>query len=100
MTTHRCPSTHAAYDACQCDPAFRDGDTLLVYNERVVGLVWTWPVAVTASHGALHTFAPDARLTRLLTDMHCTDAHLARAVALADTLGYPLHPVVAQYLGR
>src|SRR5690606_2934785 len=30
------------------------GDTLVIRSEGVVGLAWTWPVAVTEAHGALH----------------------------------------------
>jgi hypothetical protein len=59
-TTHYFSSTTDAYDACMTgvhpettDPV-RDGDILIIESERVIGLCDTWPVAVTAEHGALH----------------------------------------------
>lgn len=55
MSTHEFESTGEAYDACQTDDNIKTGDTLVVAPERVVGLAWTWPVAVTREHGALHT---------------------------------------------
>ena len=47
--------TGEAYDACQCDPAIRNGDVLLVEAEHVVGIAGTWPIAVTRMIGVLHT---------------------------------------------
>lgn len=50
---HTFSSTGRAYDACQGDE-IKNGDILLIPSEKVVGLAWTWPVAVTVEYGALH----------------------------------------------
>lgn len=85
-------STEEAYALCQTSPYVHDGDTLHVPLEGVVALAWTWPVAVTLAHGALHRLAPDGQVPRLLRDMRCPRPHLAAAVRLADRLGYPVDP--------
>ncbi len=54
MTVHYFETTAEAYDACQCDEALLDGDTIVVRGERVVGIVDTWPFAITAERGQLH----------------------------------------------
>jgi len=46
--------TVEAYDACNCDSEVKTGDTILIPSEGVVGLAWTWPVAVTTTCGSLH----------------------------------------------
>jgi len=52
---HRFRSTGEAYDSTQCRDDIRDGDVLVIEEERVVGfLVSAWPVAVTELHGELH----------------------------------------------
>ncbi len=55
IAIHTFDSTGDAYDACQCDESIRNGDTLLIPSERVVGLADTWPIAVTREHGALYS---------------------------------------------
>lgn len=47
-------STGEAYDACQCDARIKSGDMLVIERERVVGMAWAWPVAITAQAGKLH----------------------------------------------
>ena len=51
---HYFDSTGDAYDACQCDDSVKKGDTLLIENEKVVGVAETWPFAVTEKAGKLH----------------------------------------------
>lgn len=55
MSIHYFESTGEAYDACNCDETVKQGDTVVVASERVVGLAWAWPVAVTKEHGHFHT---------------------------------------------
>lgn len=55
MNIHQFDSTSAAYDACQCDAAVSDGDILVIESEEVVGFADTWPIAVTAKAGNLHS---------------------------------------------
>ena len=77
MTVWHFDTTEEAYDACQCDDRLKDGDTLVcghyddyilermallapdyLGNESdvVVGIVSTWPTAVTKINGQLHKF--------------------------------------------
>jgi hypothetical protein len=57
-TVHTFDSTVDAYDAVNSDDSIRDGDVLIVADERVVGIaVSAWPTAVTPEHGAFHTLA-------------------------------------------
>ncbi len=48
-------STDDAYDACQTDENIKTGDILFIPSEKVIGLAWTWPIAVSRQHGNLHT---------------------------------------------
>lgn len=50
---HYFDSTAEAYDAVQVGEVER-GHTLVIESERVVGLAWTWPIAVTPEVGGLH----------------------------------------------
>lgn len=49
-----------AYDATQTEIHYetgakiKDGDTLVIPSEKVVGVACTWPFAVSKEHGALH----------------------------------------------
>lgn len=54
MRTHEFENTKDAYDATQCDEEVKDGELILVESEKVVGVVWTWPFAVTEEKGELH----------------------------------------------
>src|SRR5262245_60811880 len=58
MTTQTFRGTGEAYDATQCRDEIKNGDTLLIEAEEVIGLAWTWPVAVTAKAGHLHSIQP------------------------------------------
>jgi hypothetical protein len=64
--------TSDAYGATQTRAVIRDGDVLVVDDvldenaDVVVGfLAKAWPVALTETHGAFHTIAPDADITKL-----------------------------------
>ena len=54
IKTWRFEDTGEAYDACQCNDDMKDGDT-------VVGIVGTWPVAVTKINGNLHSFSDPSK---------------------------------------
>jgi hypothetical protein len=60
MSIHHFGSTGEAYDACQCDDDINFGDTLVIESEKVVGLAWVWPVAITEEKGELHGLNPGA----------------------------------------
>lgn len=81
---HVFTSTGAAYDACQCDENIKTGDTLLIAEERVVGIAHTWPFAVTPECGALHTLAPGATPQ----DVDVDEQAAYDAVALAIREGF------------
>lgn len=51
---HQFPDSGEAYDATQCDDDIQDRDIIVVESERIVGVVWTWPFAVTKEQGKLH----------------------------------------------
>ena len=54
VIAHIFSNTGEAYDATQCSDLVRTGDLLLIPSERVVGVAYTWPFAVTVERGALH----------------------------------------------
>ena len=89
---HALPTTGNAYDACQTDEGIATGDTLVVLAEGVVGIAWTWPLAVTASAGNLHSAKhdPDATVDQLATDFGMQTEDIAFAVAMARALHLPL----------
>ncbi|KUR69877.1 hypothetical protein AQZ52_17915 [Novosphingobium fuchskuhlense] len=92
---HGFKTTGNAYDACQCDETITKGDTLIVLPEGVVGIAWTWPIAVTAANGALHRVKdePKASLTELAATFDMRVEDLAEATGLARALGFALDPV-------
>ncbi len=55
---HEYDNTVDAYDYCQCDDDLNDGDILHIPSEKVVGIVSTWPMAITKEYGSLHTATP------------------------------------------
>ncbi|TPL66590.1 hypothetical protein [Mesorhizobium sp. B2-4-1] len=55
IKVHFFDSTGDAYDCTQCMEDIENGDTLVIPDEKVVGLADTWPVAVTAHAGNLHS---------------------------------------------
>jgi len=82
------PSTGDAYNAVQCDETIKNGDVLIVRSEQVVGLAYTWPIAVTPKKGAFHALAPDKTLEADFTDVFTAEQIMvARALArqLFDT---------------
>ncbi|MFI7083934.1 hypothetical protein ACIBUR_10040 [Streptomyces anulatus] len=54
-------STTAAYDACQCNENVRDGDVLVIEDEEVIGIAWTWPFALTENFNELHVTTANPR---------------------------------------
>lgn len=95
---HGFATTGNAYDACQCDEAIAKGDTLIVLPEGVVGIAWTWPIAVTATHGALHRVKdePQSSLADLAATFEMRERDLAEAVTFARALGFDLDPAFAR----
>lgn len=98
---HAFATTGNAYDATQCDETIKPGDTLLVLAERVVAVAMTWPFAVTAEHGELHSVAPPKdgeTLVDLARALHVTTEDVAHAAKLARALGFDLDPALAPLL--
>lgn len=89
---HEFASSSDAYDATQCDESVRKGDALLIASEGVVGLAWTWPVAVTARAGELHELSDEDRMTpaAVIQEAAWTDEQLKLAVATATQHGLPI----------
>lgn len=90
MKTHRFGSTGEAYDDCQCDENIKDGDTLVIRSERVVGVADTWPFAVTKEHGSLHALSNDATPELIGKNKPALAEGWIAAVAKAKELGYEL----------
>ncbi|EPG9350439.1 hypothetical protein ACKU3Z_031810 [Pseudomonas aeruginosa] len=86
--THTFNSTGDAYDATQCDEDVLGGHALLVLEEGVVGLSWTWPVAVTTASGELHEMGDDP--AKVIADAGWTIPQIQHAVALADEHQFPV----------
>jgi hypothetical protein len=84
-------STGDAYDACQCNEEIQDGDCLLVEEEGVVGLAWTWPIAVTKELGDLHGIddKPDS-LATIMKDAGFTVEQVRFATETALQRGFAL----------
>lgn len=53
--THYFESTGDAYDRCMTEEDIKTGDILIIESEKVVGLAWAWPIAVTKERGELHS---------------------------------------------
>lgn len=81
-------SSGDAYDATQCDESIANGDPLVIQDEGVVGLAWTWPVAVTVKAGELHSVVSDA--TGVVADAGWTPEQIRVAVEIADGFGFPV----------
>jgi hypothetical protein len=94
---HAFDSTGNAYDACQTDERITTGDTLIILNEGVIGIAYTWPIAVTAARGALHALdtPTDATLEEIAGTFSLAASDLAFAAKLAATLGLELDPLIA-----
>lgn len=81
-------SSGDAYDATQCDESIANGDPLVIQDEGVVGLAWTWPVAVTVKTGELHSVVADA--PGVVADAGWTPEQIRVAVKIADGFGFPV----------
>lgn len=81
-------STGDAYDACQVRDDIEDGDVLVIERERVIGIAYTWPFALTEEYGELHT------LNDHLDPRTYQDGKYAPTVSMAEReaarLGIPL----------
>lgn len=67
MRVFQVDSTKEAYDMSQ-DGRAKNGDIFVVPSEEVIGISWTWPVAITEAHGELHTINPDFTVEGILED--------------------------------
>lgn len=56
INVHFFHSSGEAYDATQCNEEIKNGDVLVIPSEKVIGVAYTWPIAVTKEHGAFHSF--------------------------------------------
>jgi len=92
---HAFASIGNAYDASQCDGAIETGHTLIVLSESVVALAGTWPIAVTAAGGMLHSVAgkDDDTIESLAACFGLTADDIVTAVTLARAFGFALDPV-------
>ena len=105
MTIWHFDTTGEAYDACQCDDRLKDGDTLVCGHwcdlpegwacgwgqyDTVVGIVSTWPTAVTKINGQLHKFK-DPHTVQLNAMKESAAFHgVMEALKIADNMGLEL----------
>lgn len=71
-------TTKEAYDATQTGEAPL-GSVLLIPSEGVVGLAWTWPVAVTVASGELHQVADVFQADNIIAEAAWGKAQLETA---------------------
>lgn len=90
IQTHTFDSTGEAYDTIQCSDDIKKGDTIIVPSEKVVGLAWAWPVALTTEHGEFHVITDPTIL-----DDEFTSTQVQTARAEATRRGWPLQEVPA-----
>ena len=88
MTIHYFETTVDAYDACQCDDNLKDGDTLVIANEGVVGVVNCWPMAVTAIKCSLHPYNA-SRINKCVSS-YVAPTDIGAAIIIAKNQGYAL----------
>lgn len=93
---HAFESTGNAYDATQCDERIASGDTLIILSERVVAVAYTWPFAVTAQAGKLHSIGPKEgdSLVALAQSFEVAEEDLRFACQIAAALGFELDPAL------
>jgi len=84
---HKFDCTSDAYNAVQCDENIKNGDLLFIPSEKVIGIAYTWPFAVTKSHGALHTVANNADGRAVTNEFRRS---MIEACQFADDLGFEL----------
>ena len=97
-TIHHFETSRDAYDASNHtfdadgnDGAVLTGHLFTVHSERIVGLVWTWPLAVSQECGALHTMAMGEDAADLAHDMGVPVSLFHEALTLSRGLGYGVH---------
>lgn len=97
MAMKKFGSTGRAYDAS--NTCVETGTVLVVESERVVGLAWAWPIAVTQEGGKFHDIDvnPDmddqAVMTvvrRVMVDAQISWADVREAYAAAMERGWPI----------
>lgn len=99
---HRCleyKSTKAAYDAIQTGEV-SNSDYVVIESERVVGLPYTWPVAITIESGELHYVDTDSEgvVHGIIKDAGWDVSHIKAAYDEATRLGYEVRSWVPAYL--
>lgn len=98
MKTFLFGDTGEAYDACQCDENIKNGDTLLIVEEKVAGLAWAWPIAVTEEAGAFHWIDDtEGAIDGVLADMDVEPDAMLEAIAAAEARGWPIRPAIAEW---
>jgi|GEM_PF-1428119 hypothetical protein len=65
MKRHIFESTKAAYNATMIGEEVSIGDILIIPSEKVVGVAYAWPFALTEDTGALHALANSDSFNRL-----------------------------------
>ena len=97
-TVHIFTTSGNAYDATMTSDRINTGDILIIPTERIVGIAHSWPIAVTAETGNLHSVDGD----RNALDAYCDANDIPRtavsiAALLAKSYGYPIDPRLSDH---
>ena len=88
------PSSGAAYDACNSRYEMVTGRIFTVEAEKIVGISWAWPIAVTVENGALHTVMSDPRSWTVAPKGGLEEPEIAgavkEAIELAQSKGWDI----------
>ena len=81
-----------AYNRCNSDAHMHTGRIFTVPSEKIVGIAWAWPIAVTAVCGKLHSASTDPRTWTGSDAEPEIAAAVEKALELARSNGWTLAP--------
>lgn len=93
---HRFGSSMEAYNATQCFEEINDGDVLVIEPEKIIGIAWTWPFALTENVGELHVTTANPRTYQ----DGIFAAGVDRAEQIARDYGWPIVPPLDLRMAR
>ena len=97
------PSSGNAYDACNSREEMHTGRIFTVESEKIVGISWAWPIAITKENGHIHSVSSDPRTWMMKADLSDGSkqvleepeiaASVKEAIKLAQSKGWPVAEV-------
>jgi hypothetical protein len=90
-------SSGAAYDACNSRDEMYTGRIFTVESEKIVGISWAWPIAITKEYGHIHSVSSDPRTWTVAPKGGLEEPEIAasvkEAIELAQSKGWPVAEV-------